>query len=384
MRSTGRGDWEPVAALCDRVLADMHGVARHVTTRIRAEIGDYVAVPLEEHVSDVREQQSRMLRAIGAGRGPDPEDLSRARLLGRRRAAAGVPVHSVIGAYHVGNRELWELLQADPRAAASALPEVAALMWESVHATSTALAAAHSDVTRTLHTEQVTLRHRLVELVLSGLADADEGQEVAAALGLDPRAGFVAACLAESRVGAGTVEGLQRWLDGGPTVAVVARHHGVVIALTQRVAPAELARLLAGRVEGLHAGIGLRRDGLAGASLSVADARRSLRLTNLTRPLSLFDEDWLGATLLDALGQLGPLLGSAPTTATANPHLADAVRAFATQGFSVSAAAKSLNVHANTAAYRLSRWRELTGWDVRRLEDLMLSMLSIWVAGEPN
>ncbi|MCC5949132.1 MAG: helix-turn-helix domain-containing protein [Nitriliruptoraceae bacterium] len=49
--------------------------------------------------------------------------------------------------------------------------------------------------------------------------------------------------------------------------------------------------------------------------------------------------------------------------AAEHPHLADAVRTFAEAGFSVSEAGRRLEVHANTVAYRLDRWEELTGWD---------------------
>lgn len=46
-------------------------------------------------------------------------------------------------------------------------------------------------------------------------------------------------------------------------------------------------------------------------------------------------------------------------------HLMDAVRAFARSGFSVSAAARDIHLHANSVTYRLDRWQHLTGWDAR-------------------
>jgi hypothetical protein len=373
-----------VAALCERLLAKMDVIAPSVTTRIRDEVDGYGTVHFDEHVGNVREQQSRMLRAIAAGRGPDAEDLERAQLLGRRRATQGVPAHAVIGAYHVGNRELWDVLQSvageGDGAAVAALPGVAALMWVSVHATSSALAAAHSDVTRTLHTEQVTLRHRLVELVLSGSADGDEGHDVAAALGFAAAGGFTAACLSAPGEAGLDVDWVQRRLDRGRGAALVARHREVVAVLVQRTPAPELAAALRDGPHGLRLGVGLERQGLAGAAASMADARRALASTTESHPVSLFERDWLAAVLLDAREQLRPLLAGALPVAAANSHLGDAVRAYADQGFSVSAAALQLGVHPNTAAYRLERWKELSGWDARRLEELVLSLLATWMA----
>ena len=58
-------------------------------------------------------------------------------------------------------------------------------------------------------------------------------------------------------------------------------------------------------------------------------------------------------------------------------HLMDAVRAFARSGFSVSAAARDIHLHANSVTYRLDRWQHLTGWDARTLDGLMKSMVSL-------
>ena len=41
------------------------------------------------------------------------------------------------------------------------------------------------------------------------------------------------------------------------------------------------------------------------------------------------------------------------------------------------AGAESLDLHANTVKYRLSRWQEITGWDPRTLDGLMRSLISL-------
>ena len=51
--------------------------------------------------------------------------------------------------------------------------------------------------------------------------------------------------------------------------------------------------------------------------------------------------------------------------------------AFAAAGFSVSEASRTLAVHANTVAYRLDRWEELTGWDPRSFNGLVRSVAAL-------
>jgi DNA-binding PucR family transcriptional regulator len=45
----------------------------------------------------------------------------------------------------------------------------------------------------------------------------------------------------------------------------------------------------------------------------------------------------------------------------------------AQNSFSVTATARTLNLHPNTVKYRLDRWTQLTGWDPRVLRGLLNS-----------
>ncbi|WP_411742559.1 helix-turn-helix domain-containing protein [Rhodococcus sp. IEGM 1318] len=62
----------------------------------------------------------------------------------------------------------------------------------------------------------------------------------------------------------------------------------------------------------------------------------------------------------------------------------DAVRAFARSGFSVSAAARDIHLHANSVTYRLDRWQHLTGWDARTLDGLMKSIVRLELFHRPT
>jgi sugar diacid utilization regulator len=94
-------------------------------------------------------------------------------------------------------------------------------------------------------------------------------------------------------------------------------------------------------------------------------------------PATAFEDVWLWATLADAEERLRELLTSGAEVAAKHPHLAQAVAAFGEHGFSVSEAARQLEVPANTVGYRLERWSGLTGWDPRTFDGLVRSLAAI-------
>ena len=123
-------------------------------------------------------------------------------------------------------------------------------------------------------------------------------------------------------------------------------------------------------------GIGALRQGLHGARASLRDAEEALAVTR-GATTTRFDEVWLWATLAVVGERLGPLLAPGTEVAATHPHLAEAVHAFAEAGFSLSEASRHLELHANTVAYRLDRWEELTGWDPKSFAGLVRSVASL-------
>lgn len=88
-----------------------------------------------------------------------------------------------------------------------------------------------------------------------------------------------------------------------------------------------------------------------------------------------FESDWLAATLLPQMDPLRPLTNA--DHVVTQPHIRDAVQAYAQHGFSIAAGAQALCIHPNTMKYRLDRWEQLTGFDPRTLDGLLRSLLSI-------
>lgn len=374
-----------MGVLCVDVMAELPRLAHDSTAGIRRDLACYAAVPFEEHLEAVTEQQRRRLEALAGRRLLVSSDLDRAAELARTRARQGIPVDALIGAYHVGDRELWRALCRRPGAAAPLLPDVASLMLESLHAISTVLALAHGEVTRELQGHHVTLSQRLVELLVHDNVGG-ETMRVVDALGFDPDGDFVAATWRRPGPEAVIPPDVQRGLDRWPARLVHSYHSGSVLLLAQEVDGDSLVDL-ASRVllEG-YVGVGLRRAGLAGAVASLGDARLALSAVGPDRRVAAFADVWGEACLLAQVDRLGPLVADATAIAVAHPHLAETVLSFAAADMSVARVAEALHLHANSVTYRLQRWGRLTGWDPRTFEGLGGSVVACRLAlrGSPR
>lgn len=380
-------DAAAIVVICTRVLVRLPETAPLVAARIRAARTEYQVVPIDDHISHVTEQQARLVQALMESRPPSPEDLVRAAALGRLRASQGVSVEAVIGAFHIGNRALWDSLVEQSGHGGHLLPGLATLMWESIEVMSSGIAAAHSSVSRSRQARDLTIRHRFVELL--ALEDVGlELREIAVALGFDPDGSFK---LAVARTGEpdgpwsiGEEEsGLGAKPDGAPPVRQGAACWSRVGENLAVVAQGELGEGTIERLRatsGLRVGIGLNRAGLAGAAASLVDARRTLALTGPDRPTADFAEDWAAATILADARRLQPVIEPHRATVAGNPHLVEALASYAAAGGSVTAAARLLHVHPNTIAYRLDRWAELTSWDPRTHTGLVNSLWAVRLA----
>lgn len=371
--STKAAGREALTEVLTALLEDMPTLSRGIVREIRALVHEYDRVPLGDHADHVLEQQQRIITAMVEGRDLGEEDLRRAAALGRLRATQGVSVEGVISAYHVGNRELWRLIDERADRGREYLPRLAAWMWEAIHITSTEIAAAHSSVARARHTQSLTMRHRFVEL-LGREEDGAELVEIAGGLGFDVGGPFLAACISAGERPLGAAQSIHEELEYLDGVSFAVQQGAVLLVLAQ--GPDETA--LAGLAEGLDpappTGIGLRRDGLDGARESIRDAAEALVATTPDTPVTTFGADWWRACVAAQRERLEPVLSPAREAVLGNPHLVEAVQAFADSGFSVSAAAKALHVHANSVAYRLDRWHHLTGWNPRTFTGLAHSL----------
>lgn len=366
---------EDIVEVLDRLREDLPTLSRAIVREIRSTLIEYSIVPLGDHAEHVLEQQIRIIDALSEGRGLADEDLRRAGALGRLRATQGVSVEAVIGAWHVGNRELWKLINARADRGRSFLPELATLMWESIQLTSTEIAAAHSSVSRAKHTQDLTLRHRLIELLTRDAVDS-ETSEVAASLGFDVGGVFVAAYVSAGERPDGVAEALHEELDYLDGVSFAVQQGAALLILAQGPSAQDIVEVINGLGTSPRAGVGLERAGLQGACLSIADARLCSGSVGADHRVRTFEDDWWRACLISQSERLEPLVEQRRQVIESNPHLVETIEQFMRSGFSVTAAAKELQVHANSVAYRLGRWHQLTGWDPRTFVGLNQSLLA--------
>ena len=99
-------DADRLALLCARV--DGEPLYRRSTQLIRHELPEYRAVPFGEHFHAVGTQQHTRLRALAEGRPLTAAELATVADLARTRARQGIRVDTLIGAYHIGDRSIWE------------------------------------------------------------------------------------------------------------------------------------------------------------------------------------------------------------------------------------------------------------------------------------
>lgn len=126
--------------------------------------------------------------------------------------------------------------------------------------------------------------------------------------------------------------------------------------------------------------VGLERQTLAGAVQSLCDAQRVLATMGTSLGTRGFGDHWLQAVLVAESAELRALVQPRLDAVRANPHLAQAVVAFAEHDLSATSAARAMGLHPNTAMYRLTRWHQLTGWDPRTFSGLARSLLASWIA----
>ena len=136
--------------------------------------------------------------------------------------------------------------------------------------------------------------------------------------------------------------------------------------------------------DGIAIGISGRHAGDTAIAAGYEEARAAERLAEGTagnrRPL-VFDE-----VLVDHIVRASPAIEAA-LTETLRPlveydlarhsDLVATLRAYVDSGFNVTKSAAVLHVHPNTVTYRLHRIEQLTGRDVRDLNDLLILMLGL-------
>ncbi|GAA3551499.1 hypothetical protein GCM10022222_38820 [Amycolatopsis ultiminotia] len=374
-----------VWVLCHRLIARLSEVSPAITAAIRVAEPSYLVTPEAEHNTDVYEHLLRLLRSLADERDSDAGDVDRAVAAGRQRAAQGIPVQAMIGAWQIANREIWELLRSEAGTERGVLADIGARIFTIMHLISTTAAEAHGEVSRTLHADQITLSHRFVAMLRAAEID-DETRQIAASIGFDPDGWFIALSSHLSERDDPSLSSVREGLGAGIGTAVAVVNSRTLVVVAQSPRPDELVDAVARLRPDAPLAVGHRRAGLVGAMRSIHDAHCVLSTLDGAAPpvVRRFEETWLQATLVTSQDDLEILVRDRLETVRANRHLAEAVVAFAENDLSATSAARAMRLHANTTAYRLNRWQELTGWNPKTFSGLATSLLACWLAAKPD
>ncbi|GAA4794196.1 helix-turn-helix domain-containing protein [Streptomyces ziwulingensis] len=378
---TGGTDWKPIVAMCEAVTRDLSRLVPGMVDVIRAEVPEYDVVPRRAHEEGVAEQYRGLLAGLAQRRGPTVEEQEVARELGRRRAEQGLPAQAMISAYHIGYKEMWNVLLSraggsDGQSAAD-LVWLVGMVWDWVQKSSGIAAAAHQDAVRAEDAAESRTTHRFLSALYASGGDRSELAPLARAAGFEPAEEFTALCapargwndkdMIVLRRRFASARGNVRCVNLGTTLTV----------LSQRVAPAVLVDVMRETGATCPVGVGLTRQGLDGAAASLTDADEALGLAAGADEVVWFRDQWILASVSGHATRLEPLLRVGRDVVRRHPELAETVAVFARSGFSMSATGRQLHLHANSVKYRLGKWRQLTGWDVYTWEGVGASMVAL-------
>ncbi|MFD3509552.1 PucR family transcriptional regulator [Nocardia sp. NPDC058666] len=394
---------------------DAEVIADDVMAKIRVQLPGYAtADPVV--LQDVHDQLARLSRTgLGAlleHRRICPSDIAYARRAAARRARAGLPLSDYIAAFRLGQQAIWKSLlrhAGDTEAGREAVLSMAGPLARYTDLVSSQATDAYLDFQQYVAAESGRDSQALMNALLDGALPASGphlsvatahgiGAErvapvvVVTAVVLDTaeHSGDTAEKLGEARqlvaaaVARCTVNGLRTMsvVRGSEIVAVPAlMKDGPADGLCERLR--ELRDKLA--AEGVTLAIGVST-----AVTEVAQIPRAYRQAQAA--LALLPE---GGGVL-ALPQLTPfkyllLRADETTRQLVDPRissalaedrarcgsLAETIRAFAAADMNLREAADALHIHLNTAKYRLGRIQELTGRNVRSVNDLVELLVAI-------
>ncbi|WP_227983935.1 helix-turn-helix domain-containing protein [Nocardia spumae] len=352
----------PRRRLLMRMHAERDELAARIVTRARAEISDYSTIAAAELLPTTVAILDRLLAALAgssAGTGAPSAELSD---YGRIRATQAVSMEALLRAWRLAERQLLETLTAvaaDHGADDAVLLEITRDLLALVDDAATSFSDAHHEMERARSDRDRSQRADFTRAVLTGTVSATE-----LALGIQ-RFGLR---------GAGEYRAFRARADSAP--------------------PAEFDRLLRPQgadyafrtvIDGDYAGFTDRTIRIPGAALlafgpprPLDDAAHSFRLAGraLATAAAL---GYTGTCEFDGLGLLpgvaaDPELGAelvrrylAPLgTGASAAVLIDTLTDYLDTGMRIEATAQRLIVHPNTVRYRIGRFEELTGCDLRQ------------------
>lgn len=392
-----------LAEILDRV----HELADRAVAAMRAEIPAYDAQD-ETFRSDVREQVTRHYRTKLAifleDRTVTFDDIAFSRRASMRRARAGFAMADYINAFRVGQQVFWEAVvehAGNSYAGHEAALTLAAPLMRYCDFASTHAANAYMEFQQYAAAEAVRETRDLVEVLLAGEVPT-RGPQLAAAhahgLHLEASTPMVVVTAVPVSSGGGmdarhaACAAIARTcVNGRRTLSVVRQSEIVAVPA---LGPSADVEHLCDKLQ--HVQEGLLTEGIAlavGISTVVEGTEQIPRAYQEARAVLDFLPEEGGVA---ALPRISPFEYMAMRADDTTRHLVcpritalldedrarggvltATIRAFAAADLNLRAAAERLQIHHNTAQYRLRRIQERTGRNLRHITDLVDLLVAI-------
>ncbi|MCU1594945.1 MAG: regulatory protein [Frankiales bacterium] len=367
---------EQVTALAVKVLADLEVMTDRLVEAILAEDPSYGLgrTTREDLRRSCHDNLERILQSLtGEPSSGDVFDAPHA--TGHRRAEQGMPLESVLHAYRLGHRGIWDALVAQARdeGALEGLVEAASYVWELVDSFSSEVARAFRETERVLHRRDDRRRDALVDALLDGQGRSRAvAADAAAGLDLPEHGRYVVLVLDGTEAGRPVADALS---VRGVRAAWRTRADRE-IGLVHLTSDADLAKSLE-HVAGLRAGLSPIVTGLAQVDGAHRLAETALRaLPPGASGISELDARLPGALLVTAPDLAARLVARALGGLLAlDPEERDVLlltlATWLDTGGSAGQTATRLFCHRNTVLNRLRRVESLTGRSLERVDHLV-------------
>ena len=375
---TPRRPPEQVHGLAVQVLRDLDSMTERLVDAILAADPSYGMgrTSREDLHRSCHDNLERILQSL-TGAPPRHDVFDAPHATGHRRAEQGMPLESVLHAYRLGHRIIWDALVAQARDedAVRSLVEAASLVWELVDSFSSEVARAYRETERVLHRRDDLRRDALVDALLEGRGrERAVAADAAAALDLPERGRYVVLVLDGTDTGrpVGDALAVRGWRTAWRTRAD--REIGLVAL--GRAGTEELARALE-QVPSLRAGLSPVVEGLSEVDAAHRLAETALRaLPAGERGLAELDDRLPGALLVTAPDLAARLVDRALGGVLALPEderdvLLETLSTWLGTGGSAGQTASRLYCHRNTVLNRLRRVEVLTGRSLERVDHLV-------------
>lgn len=361
----------PLARILDALEADPALVAE-TTTAIRKTLPGYDEVPASSLEASIHRNIALSIRTLRDGAAPDAAQIDEAEELALERMGQGVPLGSVLAGFRLCMTVILGRLQHLAPEHGLSAEEVlagATLLWTLGDAFSTRAVTAHQERSLAEAVADSGRRSRwIIDAVMTGLPRT-ELRSGAAAYGVgDEGVRALAAPRHDHRVDVG--RRIQDWAERAGVTALSTPHGstevgvvigipepgvepaGTTLALGPVGTPESLPESFAAAMRVLQTALRVGHRGLA--DLEALSWR--MGITASPETTALLQRRHLAP--LEAEGEFGQFL-------------LESVRAYLAHGLSIPRAAESIPVHVNTLRYRLKRFQELTGADLRIPEHLI-------------